>query len=116
MNYIELKKMIFHSYHGMTEQERITGNDYRVDLKISLDLSKAIETDQIEDTINYACIFSLIKEEMAIPSKLLEHVSGRIVGKIKQQYPDISKISIRLAKYHPPVEGEIQEAAVIISK
>ena len=116
MSCIELKKMIFHSFHGVTKQERITGNAFRVDLKIHLDLSKAVESDNIEDTINYADIFDVVKEEMAFPSKLLEHVAGRIVGKIRQQYPEISKISIRLAKYHPPVEGEIQEAAVIINE
>ena len=116
MECIELKKMIFHSYHGMTEQERIVGNNYRIDLKVFLDLSKAIESDKIEDTINYADVFDLIKEEMTIPSHLLEHVAGRIVQKIKQNYSYISKITIRLAKIKPPIAGEIQEAAVVISE
>jgi dihydroneopterin aldolase len=116
MNCIELKKMIFHAYHGVLEQERITGNSFRVDLKLFLDLSKAIESDRLEDTLNYADIFKLIKDEMAIPSQLLEHVAGRIVRKIKEKYPHISKINIRLAKMNPPVEGEMQEAAVIIEE
>ena len=116
MGCIELKKMIFHANHGVMEQERIVGNTYRIDLKLFLDLSKAIESDKLEDTLNYADIYKLIKEEMAIPSFLLEHVAGRIVRKIKQNYPHISKITIRLAKRNPPIEGEIHEAAVIITE
>jgi len=96
------------------EQERNVGNNYRIDLKLFLDLSKAMESDKLEDTLNYADIFSLIKEEMAIPSHLIEHVAGRIVRKIKQKYPGISKMTLRLAKINPPVGGELQEAAVII--
>ena len=114
MECIELKKMFFHSYHGVTDQERIVGNAYRVDLKLFLDLSKAIESDKLNDTLNYADIFYLIKDEMNIPSDLIEHITGRIVRKIKERYPQITKIKIRLTKINPPVEGEMKEAAIII--
>jgi len=116
MDCIELKKLILYAYHGVLKHERIIGNNYRIDLKLFLDLSKAIESDMLEDTLDYADIFDLVKEEMAIHSQLLEHVAGRIVGKIKQKYPNISKITIRLAKINPPIAGKIQEAAVIITK
>jgi len=115
MECIELKKMLFHAYHGVMKQELIVGNTFQVDLKLFLDLSQAVQTDNLEDTVNYADIFNLVKEEMATPSHLLEHIAGRIVQKIKQKYPAISKITIRLAKLNPPVQGEVQEAAIIIS-
>jgi len=115
MECIELKKMLFHAYHGVMEQEQIVGNTFRVDLKVFLNLSKAIQTDNLDDTINYAGIFNLVKEEMAIPSHLLENIAGRIIQKIKQKYPAISKITIRLAKMNPPIQGEMQEAAIIIT-
>jgi dihydroneopterin aldolase len=78
-------------------------------------LNIAITSDQLSDTLNYADIFNSVKEEMAIPSHLLEHLAGRIVKKIKQKYPQISRIKIRLAKINPPIEGELQEAAVTVS-
>jgi len=114
MECIELRGMIFHAYHGVMEQEKIAGNKYRIDLKLFLDLSKAIESDKLEDTVNYADIYDLSKREMSIPSSLLEHAAGRIVKKIRQKYPQISKVKIRLAKNNPPIEGEIREAAVVI--
>ena len=114
MESIELKKMIFHAYHGVLEQEQISGNTFHVDLKLFLNLDKAILTDNLNDTLNYANVFDLVKKEMAIPSHLLEHAAGRIIQKIRQAYPFIQKIEIRLAKLNPPVEGEIGEAAVRI--
>jgi len=80
-----------------------------------LDLKKAIDSDKLGDTLNYADIYKIVKEEMLIPSHLLEHVAGRIIRKVRQHYTGISKIKIRLAKINPPIQGEIQEAAVIIS-
>ena len=116
MECIELKKLIFHSHHGIEEKERTDGNSFRVDLKIFLDLNKAIESDNLEDTIDYSKVYKIITDEMSIPSNLIEHVAGRIVSKIKHIYPNIIRIKIRLAKINPPIEGEIEEAAVIISK
>jgi dihydroneopterin aldolase len=115
MECIELKKMIFHAYHGVTEQERIVGNNYRIDLKLFLDLSEAIQTDKLEHTLNYADVFNSVKDEMAISSQLIEHVAGRIVQRLKEEYPTILKVNIRLAKLNPPITGEIQEAAIIIN-
>ena len=114
MECIELKNIICYANHGVTEQEKIIGNKYRIDLKLFLDLKKAMISDNLEDTINYADIFSIVKKEMSFSSHLIEHVACRIIQTIKQTYPEISSVKIRLAKIRPPVEGEIQEAAVIL--
>jgi dihydroneopterin aldolase len=112
MDYIELKNMIFHAYHGALPQERKTGNTFSVNLKLFLNLNKAGHSDNLADTVNYAEIFELVKKEMAIPSNLLEHVAGKIIRTIKQNFPKIEKVEIRLAKAHPPVNGKMEEAVV----
>jgi dihydroneopterin aldolase len=112
--YIELQKMVFYAYHGVMEQEQKVGNTFTVDLKLYMDLNRSIQTDRLDDTVNYAVVFDIVKEEMAIPSHLLEHVAGRIITHIKQSFPSISSVKIRLAKLNPPVSGDIREVAVII--
>ena len=114
MNWIELKGMIFHAFHGISQQERKVGNTYTVDLKFELDIEKAAETDNLKDTVNYASVYALVKEEMAIPSNLIEHVTNRIVRHIRTDFPQIKTIEIRLAKQNPPFGGDIREAAVIV--
>jgi dihydroneopterin aldolase len=114
MDYIELKNMVFHAFHGVMEQERKVGNSFRVDLKLYLNLSKAAQSDNLDDTLNYADVYDLVKDEMTKPANLLEHVAGRIVQRIKQTFPKVKKVKIRLAKANPPISGEIEEAAVVI--
>ena len=113
MDYIELKNMIFYAQHGVFEQEKRVGNIFTVSLKLYLDLSLASQSDHLEDTLDYAEVFEIVKKEMAIPSNLLEHVASRIIQVIKQEFPQIVKIQIRLAKVRPPVNGEMEEMAVV---
>ncbi|MDL2223618.1 dihydroneopterin aldolase [Bacteroidales bacterium OttesenSCG-928-M11] len=114
MQQIELKQIKFFSYHGVMEQERIIGNTYILDIELRVDITKAMESDNLEDTINYALIYELIKKEMEIPSKLLEHIAGRIIKRLKKEFPTIQNIKLRIAKQRPPIEGEIKEAAISI--
>ena len=113
-NSIRLNTMKFYAFHGIMEQEKKVGNIFIVNLELFTDLSKASETDELSDTINYAEIYDIVKTEMEIPSNLLEHVAGRILRKIKQQFPVIEKIEICLAKERPPVGGEVESAAVVM--
>ena len=113
-NIILLEGMKFYAYHGVLEQERIIGNHYTIDLEIQLDLSKASQTDNLNDTVSYADIYAVVKNEMAIPSQLLEHVAGRIKRKVKSVFPDIKDIKVRLSKHNPPVGGEVERATIVI--
>ena len=70
------------------------GNDYVVNLDVSYDFSRAMETDELAGTLNYAELYELVKQEMEIPSKLLEHVAGRIGKRLFAEYPTIRKIQL----------------------
>jgi len=83
-----------------------------IDLKLKVDISKAARTDEVTDTVNYAEVHQVIKNEMAIPSKLLEHVSGRIIQKLFDQFPCIEKIELRLSKRNPPMGADIESAGI----
>ena len=77
-SYTLLKDICCFAYHGVAPQENIIGNEYIINLKLKVDISQAIQTDDVVDTVNYAEIHEAVKAEMSIPSKLLEHVCGRI--------------------------------------
>ena len=113
MDWIELNDMTFHAFHGIGEQERKIGNTYTVNLKFELDIRKAAQTDCLDDTVDYVSIYAIVKEEMKIPSNLIEYVAHRIVRHIRADFPSIKTIEIRLAKQNPPFGGDIREVAVV---
>lgn len=113
---IELKEMKFYAYHGVAEQERQVGNTFVVNLTLTAPLEQAIHSDCIDETINYATLYELVKQEMEQPSRLLEHVAGRILQRIKQQFPQIEAIELKVSKLNPPFGGDLLSASVILKE
>jgi len=111
-SWIILKGMNFFAHHGVIEQERICGNKFTVNLKLAVNLSTACKTDNLNDTINYAVIYQLISNEMAISSNLIEHVSMRIVRRIFEQYPQVDHINLIVEKHNPPMNADINSAGI----
>ena len=109
---IYLDEMHFYAYHGVMEQERLVGGEYRVSLIVDADLTEAVRTDNVADTINYATLYELVKSEMAIPSKLLEHVAGRIGQRAMETFGKITTLTIRVTKVNPPMGADCKGASV----
>ena len=111
---IELEGMEFKAYHGCLEQEKVRGNSFTVDFRGELDLSAAVLSDNLNDTLNYAEIYDIVTEEMSIPSELLENVAGRIVHGIEKRFPELISFSVRVSKKRPPVDGVAQWSRVTL--
>ena len=110
--YILLQNLHFHSYHGVAPQEQLVGNDFTINLRLGTNFSQAMASDNVNDTVSYADIFAAVREEMNIPSKLLEHVAGRIIHRLYSEFPSISEIELTLLKRNPPMNADIDAAGV----
>ncbi|MDD2437722.1 MAG: dihydroneopterin aldolase [Massilibacteroides sp.] len=111
---IELKNIRLKAYHGVFEQERKLGNLYSLDVFLGAPLEKAVLSDDLNDTVNYADVYAIVKAEMDIPSDLLEHVAGRILVALKKNFPQLTSIELKISKLNPPIKGEIGSASVIL--
>lgn len=111
-SYILLEGLRFYAYHGVAPQETKVGNEYTVSLRLKADITRAIASDDVSDTVNYAEIYQAVKTEMDVPSKLLEHVAGRIIRRLFNDYPAIEHIDLKLSKRNPPMGADIETAGV----
>lgn len=109
---IVLKGMRFHSYHGVGAQERLTGNDFMVDLCVHYRIEKAMYSDDLEDTLNYAELYKVVEQEMHTPSCLLERVTGRIAERLFRTFPAIHAVDLRLMKLNPPMGADCDGAGI----
>lgn len=113
-SYVHIDGIRLHARHGVLPQEQLTGNDYIINVRASYDISRAMQTDDVADTLNYAEVYNIIKEEMSIPSKLIEHVAGRIADRLMDSYSQISSIMLRITKCNPPMGADCNGAGVEI--
>lgn len=115
MGKIKLNNIRVHAQHGCLKEEGIIGSDYRVDLEVDTDLSKPSLSDSLSDTVDYVHLNTIVAEEMAIKSKLLEHVAKRILIRIFSEIKVVSKATISVSKINPPIGGDVESVSVVIS-
>ena len=115
MSTIRLKNIRIFTNHGcLTEEEKI-GSDYLVNLTVKADLSAASSSDQLRDTVDYVHLNRIVKKEMSIRSKLLEHVGQRIINTIFNELPVVEQIKVTVSKVNPPIGGDVAEVSVTMS-
>lgn len=111
-SYIYIDNAEFYAFHGVFEQETIVGNTFLVSINIEADIVRATESDHLEDTISYADIYKIIRDEMSVPSKLIEHVGGRIIRALRREFPAIQSVDLSICKKNPPISGQMSGAGI----
>jgi len=112
-SYICLHEVRFYAFHGVMPQERSVGGEFLVSVKVGYPLEKAMSSDDVADTLNYAELYELVKKEMMQPSGLLEHVMGRIVEAIEKAFPKVASVEVKIKKVNPPMGSDCKGAEVM---
>lgn len=116
MDQIILENVRVFTNHGCLDEEEKIGSDYRVDLRIDADLSTSSQSDELKDTVDYVHLNKIIKEEMAIRSKLLEHVAQRILDRTFKDLKMVQFAEVKVAKINPPIGGDVQAVTIVMTK
>ncbi|AGA67657.1 dihydroneopterin aldolase [Desulfitobacterium dichloroeliminans LMG P-21439] len=111
---IGLRGLRFYGFHGVLNEENSLGQVFIVDIDLFTDLSKAGRSDQVEDTINYAEVYTRIKtivekERYQLIEKLAERIAEVILAGFVCE-----GISITVHKPQAPIQGIFDDAFVEI--
>jgi dihydroneopterin aldolase len=104
--------MEFYAYHGCFKEEQIIGTRFLVDLHLETRTETAENSDDLADTVNYQEVYLLVKKEMEIKSKLLEHVGRRILDAVKERFPKVNSVSLKFSKMNPPLGGKMKNVSL----
>ena len=112
MGIIKVENIRVFAYHGCLKEETKIGSDYRVDLKVEANLQTSSKTDKLSDTVDYVFLNRIIKEEMNIPSHLLETVAKRILNRIFDEDKLVKKATVWVSKLNPPIGGDVERVTI----
>ena len=115
-NAVRITGIEVYAFHGCNDEEARLGGKYLVDVELFTDFRRSAESDQLEDTIDYVAVRTIVVEEMAIRSKLIEHVGYRILRRFQSAFSDLNKTRIIVRKLNPPIGGTVKEVAVVIEE
>lgn len=109
---IEVNGIQLYAFHGCLDEEARIGGNYQVDVKILTDFSEAALQDDLTKTVDYVAVNKIVGEEMAIRSKLIEHVGLRILNRLKAEIPHPASYNVRIIKISPPINGDVKNVVV----
>jgi dihydroneopterin aldolase len=112
-SYIHLKDLRFYAFHGVLPQEKSVGAYFILNICVKVDVERAALTDELSDTVSYADIYQIAKEEMQVTSELLEHVAGRICKRLYQEFSSVEAVDITIEKENAPIGTGAQGLAGI---
>jgi dihydroneopterin aldolase len=113
---VALEGLEFHAYHGVYPHERSSGNKFEVDVIVNTEFSDSAFQDDLSGTINYENLYSIVSEEMAKPSKLLETVCHAIAQRTLASFISAKHVEVKISKFNPPIGGVCKKATVTVTQ
>lgn len=111
---VEIRNARFFAHHGYYEEEQMVGHDFVVSVCCQFS-THSLDKEDLEQTLNYERLYSIVQAQMAIPRKLLETVAYAIMKELKQTSSLAEEISVELCKVNPPFGGDYAEAVISVS-
>lgn len=111
---VKIDNIRVYAHHGCLREESVVGSEYTVGVTVGADLAKASSSDELSDTVDYVNIHQIVKEEMQIASKLLEHVAQRIIDRVLSEIDLVDQVEVAVSKINPPIGGDVEKVTVVL--
>lgn len=99
---IELSDIQFHSFHGVLEEERNTGGNFEINLAVYFKPA-VLPIRHMNETIDYASLYEMVKLRMEKPTLLLETLATEIAQEVLNTFQEIKKVTVAIKKLNPPI-------------
>ncbi|MBS8259985.1 dihydroneopterin aldolase [Roseibium polysiphoniae] len=117
MDAIHLEDLSFFAYHGVYDEEAQLGQRFHVDLTCWLDLSKACESDDYEQTVCYGSLTKAVESAVTQTRfKLIERLAAAVSEALFEADPRIEKTRVRIHKPGAPLPIATGKVSVEITR
>jgi len=113
---ISLKGMVFRGHHGVLPAERELGQPFEVDVDLYCDLTRAVETDDITDAVDYRKVWEIARETVEDEQyHLLEALAAGLADQLMAEFQP-EWVVVRVRKPHVGLPGPVATAEVEVSR
>ena len=114
MDKIILNGCRFYGYHGAFAEEQTLGQIFVVDLELTVDLTKASQSDNLDDTVHYGLVFEAVQKQVEDKKYILiERLAGAICEDLFAQF---QSIKVRITKENPPINGHYKSVGIELER
>ncbi|MEU7992695.1 MULTISPECIES: dihydroneopterin aldolase [Rothia] len=101
-------------YHGVLDSEKQSGQPFFVDITMFTDFQRASESDDVENTVNYAEVAELIRDVITGDSlDLIETLAENIAQAVLARFP-LEAVELTVHKPKAPIEVTFSDVSVTV--
>ncbi|MFT4260286.1 dihydroneopterin aldolase [Microbacterium sp.] len=102
--------------HGVYDHERENGQDFTIDLRLSMPLRDAAASDDVADTVHYGELAEKVAAVVAgEPVNLIETLAQRIAD-VALEDPRVHFATVTVHKPHAPIALAFADVAVTVRR
>ncbi len=117
MDKILIKGLRLFACHGVNPEEKRDGQEFVLDMALSADLSRARESDALNDTVNYAAVRKTVQRAFTEKSyDLIERAAEAVCRAVLREHPRVQEITLTLKKPQAPMNAVFDYVAVEVTK
>jgi 7,8-dihydroneopterin aldolase/epimerase/oxygenase len=108
-----IEQLELHAYHGWYPHEGQFGQAFTIDLALSVDISRAAESDELDDAVDYAALVATTRRLFADERhKLVESAAVALGRGLLIDFPVVQDVHVRVRKTKPPIPERLTAAGV----
>ncbi len=113
MEKIIVKGLKLFAYHGVNPEEKVDGQNFVLDITVTLNADKAKKSDDVNDTVSYAKIIKTVTAVFCEKSyDLIESAANKVGMAIMETYPVLDSVTVLLMKPEAPIKADFDYVAV----
>lgn len=117
MNQINIKGLEVFAYHGVEEEEKRNGQNFYIDAVLYCDITTPGNSDDLEDTVNYAKVCQFIDRFLKENRyDLIEAAAQQVTLALLRTMPKIRRIDFTMNKPDAPIGLPFGNVSVSVSK
>ena len=102
--------------HGVLDFEREQGQDFVVDVRLSLDLAPAATTDDLDRTVDYGRLAEAVVADVeGEPLNLIEALAERVAQTCLRQ-SGVAEVEVTVHKPQAPISVPFADVAVTLTR
>mgnify|MGYP000807475423 FL=1 len=117
MDVIKIRDLEIYGHHGVMKEENVLGQKFLVSLALYTDTRAAGESDDLADSVNYAEVSYLVKEQMEKETyRLIEAAAEQLAKKILLKFSLVKKVEVEIKKPWAPILLPLDTVSVSITR
>ncbi|MBR3954574.1 MAG: dihydroneopterin aldolase [Clostridia bacterium] len=117
MDKIIINNLHIFAYHGVNPEEKENGQNFYLDIVCTADLGAPGQTDNLNDTVNYAKIVKAVTKVFTENKyDLIERAAQVVADCVLEQFEKVQTVKVTLRKPEAPVKADFGFVAVEIER